>query len=205
MKLGTLKNVDLREAWKNEAYDFTPWVSENLELLGKTLGLDLELVETEKSVGGYSLDILARDMSTGEYVAIENQLEQTDHSHLGQLITYASGVGAKAAVWISAVVRDEHRQAMEWLNENTSSNLAFFAVQVELLQIDNSSPAPNFKIIASPNEWITDITVDREKTDKQKLYHEFFEDVLNRVKSSMPGLTNASKVGYDNWFNFKTG
>ncbi len=203
--LGTLKQVDLREAWKNEAYDFTPWVSENMDLLGKALGIDLELVATEKSVGGYSLDILAIDTSTGDYVAIENQLEQTDHSHLGQLITYASGVGATAAIWISANVRDEHRQAVEWLNESTNSNLAFFAVQVELLQIDNSAPAPNFKVIASPNDWTKNEISNVDKSDKQKLYHQFFTDVLNMVKAEMPGITNATKVGYDNWFNYKAG
>ena len=203
--MGTLKIIDAREAWKSEPGDFTPWLSENLDLLGKTLGVDLELICTERSVGGFSLDILARDTSTGHNVAIENQLEQTDHSHLGQLLTYASGIDAKIVIWISTFVRDEHRQAIEWLNENTPSDLAFFAVQIELLKIDNSLPAPNFKIIASPNEWIKNPGTSSNISEKQLLYHNFFTEMVAKIKVEFPGLTNASKVGYDNYFNFKTG
>ena len=109
--LGTIERVDIREIWPNEAADFTPWLAENLATLGKALGLDLEFQAQEAPVGGYSLDILARDVQSGRPVVIENQLGQTDHTHLGQLLTYAAGFDANVIVWIAKEFRDEHRQA----------------------------------------------------------------------------------------------
>ena len=204
-ELGTLQSLDPREVWKNEAADFTPWLSQNLDSLGKAIGVDMELISIEEGVGGFSLDIYARDPNTGHFVAIENQLEQTDHSHLGQLLTYASGVDAKIIIWVSTQVRDEHRKAIDWLNENTSEEIAFFAVQLELLRIGSSLPAPNFKVIASPNGWVKQRQSLNIASEKQKMYFNFFSDLLLRVKKEMPNLTNATKVGYDNWFNYKTG
>ena len=152
--LGKIEKIeDLRTIWKNEATDFTPWLSENLSLLNDALNMNLVLVETESAVGGYSLDILAEDQDSGDTVIIENQLEQTNHDHLGKLITYASGKKAKKIIWIVKNARDEHRAAIEWLNESTSDELQFFLLEIQLWSIDNSMAAPKFEIIEQPNNW----------------------------------------------------
>ena len=151
--LAKIERVDLREAWPNEARDFTPWLAENIDELGEALGIDLELQQTEASVGSYSLDVLATDLDEGRTVIIENQLEATNHAHLGQLLTYAAGHYASVIVWLTREFRDEHRRALDWLNERTRDDTQFFGVVVELLRIDQSRPAPQFKVVATPNEW----------------------------------------------------
>ena len=144
---------DLRATWPNEAQHFTPWLAENIAELGEALGMDLELQQTEASVGGYSLDILATDLNGSRPVIIENQLEITDHTHLGQLLTYASGFDAGVVVWVTREFRDEHRQALDWLNQRTGEDTQFFGVEVELWRIGDSPPAPHFKLAATPNGW----------------------------------------------------
>ena len=153
--LGKIKKVDLREVWKNEALDFTNWLAreENLSALGDEIGISIKLNQTEAPVGKFSVDILAEDENTGKKIVIENQLEQTDHNHLGKLITYTSGYDAKIAIWIVKDVRDEHRQAIDWLNEHTDDDANFFLIKMELWSIDNSLPAPKFQIISRPNNW----------------------------------------------------
>jgi hypothetical protein len=152
--LGKLIKVSLREAWKHEASDFTPWLAEpaNLEELARALGLS-ELVPagTEHQVGDFQLDILCSD---GEgKVVIENQLEQTDHDHLGKTLVYAAGVGARKVIWIAESFRPEHEAALRFLNENTVEDVAFFGVQVELWRIGESPLAAKFEIIVKPNDW----------------------------------------------------
>jgi hypothetical protein len=156
MTLGNLKKVDLREAWKNEANDFTEWLSEeeNLALLGDEISIDIKLLKTEAETGRYSVDILCEEENTGRKIIIENQLEITNHDHLGKVITYASGHEAEIAIWIVKDVRDEHKQAIDWLNEHTDEKINFFAIKMELWQINNSEYAPKFQIIAKPNEWV---------------------------------------------------
>lgn len=152
--LGNLRKISLRQAWKNEATDFTPWLAEqeNLNSLADTLGLgELELVQREYPIGDFSLDILCTD-DEGE-VIIENQLEKTDHTHLGQIITYASNVGAKKVIWIAQSFRREHVAALEFLNQNTTEDLNFFAVEIELWQIGDSPMAPSFNVVVKPNGW----------------------------------------------------
>jgi len=153
--LGKITKTDLRTAWKNEEYDFSAWLSEpeNLALLSEEIGIDIRLVKTEAEVGKFSLDILAEEEATGRKIIIENQLETTNHDHLGKIITYAAGYDADIIIWIFKEIREEHRQAIDWLNENTAEKIAFFAVKLELWQIDNSAPAPKFQVISSPNEW----------------------------------------------------
>ena len=154
-QLGRLESIPLREAWENEATQFTPWLAlpENIALLSEALGIELEITGQEQSVGAFSADILCKDTGTGETVLIENQLERTDHSHLGQIVTYAAGLDARTVVWISAKLREEHRAAIDWLNENTIESLQFFGVEVELWRIGQSPYAPKFNVVSKPNDW----------------------------------------------------
>lgn len=154
-KLGKLSKTDLREIWKNEEYDFSAWLAEegNLSLLSDELGISIKLIEKEAGVGKYSLDILAEEEGTGHKIVIENQLENTDHDHLGKIITYAAGHDAKIIIWIFKDIREEHRSAIDWLNDNTGDDILFFAVKLEVWKINDSEPAPKFQIICQPNEW----------------------------------------------------
>jgi len=153
-ELGQLQQINLREAWRNEASDFTPWLAreENLEQLADALGLsELELVQTEYPVGDFKLDILCSD-DEGEII-IENQLERTNHNHLGQIITYAAGIGAKKVIWVAESFRPEHVAALDFLNQHTTSELNFFAVEITLWRIANSPMAPSFRVVVKPNNW----------------------------------------------------
>ncbi|MDR0981670.1 MAG: DUF4268 domain-containing protein [Culturomica sp.] len=153
--LGKIEKVELREIWKHEAIDFTNWLAEsdNFKLLAEEIGLDMQVLKTEANVGGFSADILAEELNTGKKIIIENQLEETDHKHLGQIITYASGLEANYIIWIFKKMRDEHRKAIDWLNEITDEDLSIFAIQMELWKIGDSNPAPKFNVICSPNDW----------------------------------------------------
>jgi len=155
MQLSKIEKVELREIWKHEATDFTNWLAkkENLDLLSDEIGIDISLIQTEASVGKFNVDILAEEENTGKKIIIENQLETTDHDHLGKIITYASGYDAEIIIWIVKNVRDEHKQAIDWLNEHTDEKVNLFAIQMELWRIANSPCAPKFQIIAKPNDW----------------------------------------------------
>lgn len=153
--LGKLERVELRDVWQHEAQHFTPWLAQldNLAALSQELNLDLELVGQEVSVGPYAADIVCMDAMSGKHVLIENQLEKTDHSHLGQILTYAAGLEARTVVWVAARFTDEHRAAIDWLNEITHEEWQFFALEIELWRIGTSSPAPRFNVISRPNDW----------------------------------------------------
>jgi hypothetical protein len=176
--LGRFDKIRLREAWPSEDGHFTPWLArpENLKLLGEALGFgELQDQQTEVRVGDFRIDILAVD-GDGERVIIENQLEQTDHSHLGQLMTYLAGQQGKGSiVWIAQDFRPEHRAAIDWLNRNTVDDFAFFGVELELWRIDNSPPAPRFKIVAQPNQWTNSLreatpeTADPELAERHRI------------------------------------
>jgi hypothetical protein len=140
------------EGWSHEAHDFTPWLAEHLDLLGEQVGLALRLREREFPVGRYSLDLLLED-GQGRTVIVENQFGQTDHDHLGKLLTYCAGAEADVVIWISETLTEEHVGALEWLNENTVAGVGFFGVELELLKIDGSRPAPHFRVAVQPNEW----------------------------------------------------
>ena len=158
--LGTMKKVtDLRSVWAHEEYDFSKWLSEdeNLSLLGTAVGIDIVLEELESSVGGFSVDLYASEEGTDRKIIIENQLEDTNHDHLGKIITYASGKDASVIIWIVKRARDEHRQAIEWLNQHTDEQIGFFLVEIELWQIDDSAYAPMFKVVERPNSWAKEI------------------------------------------------
>jgi len=159
MALGKLEQVDIRDVWQNEATDFTPWLAmpENLEALSETLGMDLETISMEQFVGPYRADILCKDGFSQDFVLIENQLEKTDHKHLGQILTYAAGLNAKSIIWIASKFTDEHRAAMDWLNEATEEDFSFFGLELELWKIGNSEHAPKFNIVSRPNTWTKNI------------------------------------------------
>lgn len=152
--LGKLERIPLRKAWAHEAGEFTPWLAQaaNLELLAKSLGLtELELVGIEHPVGDFKVDILCTD--DGGKVIIENQLEKTNHTHLGQILTYAAGVGATKVIWLAESFRTEHVAALEFLNQHTTDELDFFAAEIELWRIGESPMAPSFNVVVKPNDW----------------------------------------------------
>ncbi len=187
MKLSKINKVNLREVWKHEAKDFTNWLAkpENLEILSQEVGIDIKLIQTEASVGKFSVDILAEIEESKRKVIIENQLEDTNHDHLGKIITYASGYDAKIIIWIVKDVRDEHQKAIEWLNEHTDEDISFFLIKIELWQIEGSSPAPKFEIIVSPNEWakaIKSISSNGEKTGTRLQQLEFWNKFKQYVR-----------------------
>lgn len=155
VKLGSIERVPVREVWPHEALDFTKWLAQegNLTQLGDACSIDLELVDTESPVGSFSVDIFAKEAGSDRRVIIENQLEETNHDHLGKIITYAAGKGADVVIWVVARARDEHRKAIEWLNDHTDDECSFFLVEIEVWRIGDSPMAPRFNVVESPNEW----------------------------------------------------
>ena len=201
---------DLRATWPNEAQHFTPWLAENLAELGEALSMELELQQIEAPVGGYNLDILAADLGSRRPVIIENQLETTDHGHLGQLLTYAVGFDAEAVVWVTREFREEHRQALDWLNQRTGDDTQFFGVTVELWRIGDSLPAPHFNVVATPNGWRKEAvrrTNNGETPDvseRSERYRSFFQALIDTLREKHK-FTNARKGQPQNWYSFSTG
>jgi hypothetical protein len=194
--IGRLERVDLRKVWISESASFTPWLArpENLALLGETLGLSsIELVQTEHPVDVYSCDIVAKVVHTGDLIVIENQLERSDHSHLGQILTYTAGVEASAVVWVAQKFTDGHRAALEWLNRKTTDDLAVFAVEIEAWRIGESIPAPKFNIIVRPNQWARALTSSaRSSSDPETNavlteYWRAYEDIARSLKAPYRG------------------
>lgn len=168
--LGTLEEVkDLREVWLHEAHDFTPWLAKNIGVLGETVGIDISIEETESSVGDFNVDIFASDADTGRKIIIENQLEDTDHNHLGKLITYASGKEADLVIWVVKRARSEHRAAVEWLNNHTDEGVGFFLCEIKVYKIGNSESAPKFEIIEQPNDWIKEMKQPSSQIERRVL------------------------------------
>lgn len=160
IELGQLEQVDLRAVWESEPYSFTPWLAQqsNLDRLAEVLELpELDLVQIEKSVSEFSVDIVAKMRDTGDIVAIENQLELSDHTHLGQSLTYAAGTGAKAVIWVCKRFKEGHLAALEWLNRVTDDEIGFFGVEIEAWKIGNSLPAPKFNVVVRPNVWARNV------------------------------------------------
>lgn len=209
MELGKLKEVSLRKVWNHEQYDFSAWLAQeaNIKELGDVLGLSLINIETEKFVGSYRCDILCKDEFTDKIVLIENQLEPTDHDHLGKIITYSSGLDASVIVWIVGSARDEHASAIEWLNKHTDENISFFLIEIHAYQIGDSAPAPLFKIIEQPNDFVKStksLTKDPElnKTLSKRLeFWTLFNDVLDERQKPF----NKRKPTTDHYYSVAVG
>lgn len=148
-----LADSPLRDAWQDEARDFTPWLFDNMDYLSEALGLELEATDSEVAVDNFSADIIATDARTGDRILIENQLEGSDHRHLGQILTYLAGIDAKCVIWIAREFQEAHRSAIRWLNDNTPEHFAFFAVRVRVVRIGDSPFAPVFEVVEKPNSW----------------------------------------------------
>ena len=209
MKFGKLEEVDIRKVWPHEQYDFSKWLAteENIKELGDALNLSLTDVETEKFVGNYRCDILCKDEITGKMVLIENQLEPTNHDHLGKIITYASGLDAAVVVWIVSSARDEHASAIEWLNKHTDDEISFFLMEVHAYKIGDSDPAPQFKIIEQPNDFVKIVKAVSKNTDlneSQKNRLEFWTQ-FNEVVDSKGKPFNKRKATTDHWYNVAIG
>ena len=207
-KFSKLKRVPLREHFPHEATDFTPWLAENIDMLSDALDLDLDLevIATEYPVGNLSLDLRAKDHNSSKTVIIENQLGKADHSHLGQLLAYAAGLDAKIIIWIADEFRDEYRQVLEWLNEQTPTEIGFFAVIVELLQIEGLEDSPvalEFKPVIAPNQWIKSVKTTGE-TEKQRRYRNFFKKLIDELREDHK-FTNAKAAQRDTWYPFSSG
>lgn len=207
MKIGKMTEVNLRDLWKHEATDFTQWLAEpeNIETLGKEIGLTLTEMQTEYSVGRFSCDIICKDELTRKTVIIENQLESTDHNHLGKILTYASGLNASFIIWIVKDALPEHASAIEWLNNHTDENVSFFLIEIKAWKIGDSDPAPQFTIIEQPNDFSKNIkkTTEGEMTDAKKGCLEFWDN-FNKVMKQRKEF-NVRKAGTDHWYEFTIG
>ena len=210
--LGKLSPVELREYWEKEDEEFTPWLAKkkNLNLLGEAIEMNLEPVGTEHSVGNFKVDILAKatDFDEDHFVVIENQLEKTNHKHLGQLLTYASGISAKAVVWVAKEINDEHRKALDWLNENSSGDVSFFGLEMELWQIGDSPPAPKFNVVSKPNDRSRFLRQQAnhsdELTETKILQEEFWTAFVEYMKSNKTSLS-LRKPGPQHWYTIGVG
>jgi len=210
--LGRLERVDVRDAWPGEASHFTPWLAqpENVTLLGEAIGIELEVESQETNVGPYRADILCRDTVNGHYVLVENQLERTDHNHLGQLLSYAAGLQAVSIVWVASHFTDEHRAALDWLNDKTQAGFDFFGLEIELWRIGASQMAPKFNVVSQPNDWSKSVKEQAiaaqsgQFTETQQRHLEFWTQFRKYLEDSgSPVMTN--RPSKDHWTNVSVG
>lgn len=213
MDLGRLIRVDLRDVWTSESADFTPWLArpDNLAVLADTLGMELELEAQEKSVGPFRADLLCKDIATDTWVLVENQLERTDHSHLGQLLTYASGLQAVSIVWISARFTEEHRSTLDWLNKITDESFRFFGLEVELWRIGGSPAAPKFNIVSKPNDWSRQVRQaaraidDADISDTKRTQVAYWEGLHRALLAAAGPVSGNRKAQPQSWMNYSIG
>jgi len=208
--LGRLEKVELREFFKDEARDFTPWLAEenNLELLGDTLGIDIELEDTEVRIGKFSADIVGLDRSSNRTIIIENQLEKTNHDHLGKIITYGGGKDAGIVIWICKKIQQEHRKGLDYLNDISTEDYSFFGIEMELWKIGESEPAPKFNIVVSPNEWSKSVksstSSTRTLTDTKILQKEFWTELKDYFNENNTFLSLRTPRP-QHWYNISIG
>ena len=209
VSIGKLKEIDVRKLWLHEQYDFSSWLAKesNIEYLNDILGLTLTDINKEVFVGPYRCDIVAKDETTNDVIIIENQLESTNHDHLGKIITYAAGLDAKYIVWIVKEAKEEHRAAIEWLNNNSSKNINFFLVEIHAYQIGDSEPAPKFEVIEKPNDFVKknkSNTRDGELNKSQSERLAFWEQ-FNQVLIERGRPFNVRKATTDHWYDVAIG
>lgn len=208
-KIGKLQEVNVRDLWKHEQYDFSKWLSEpeNISYLNDILQLSLVDVMNEVEVGSYRCDMMARDETSDTKVIIENQLEASDHDHLGKIITYASGLDANVIVWIVKQAKEEHRSAIEWLNNNTQSGINFFLIELHAYKIGDSDPAPKFEVVEQPNDFIKSLKTmggDNEKNKSQAERLKFWT-MFNEEVTSAGKPFNTRKATTNHWYNVAIG
>lgn len=203
--IGRIVRVSLREVWAHEAHELTPWLLANADLLADTLGIDLELTANEHAVGAFSLDLIGKDLTNDCVLIVENQLTPSDHDHLGKLITYAAGTDAKTVVWLAPSLRDEHRQALELLNDLAADQVRFFAVELSAVRIGDSPVAPMLEVRVEPSDWHARLSTYArgvsEATGKPALYREFWGKLLDRLRTEHPDWSNARVPPSTNWIS----
>lgn len=209
VKIGKLTEVDVRDLWKHEQYDFSNWLAkeENIKLLDDEIGLTLMDINKEVYIGSYRCDLVAKDETTGQIVIIENQLEATNHDHLGKIITYAAGLDAKTIIWIVKEAREEHKAAIEWLNNNSSEEIGFFLIELHAYKINDSLPAPMFKVIEKPNNFTKTSKQnysDKELNRSQNERLMFWED-FNTVIVAKGKPFSVRKPTTDHWYDVAIG
>lgn len=208
-QLGKLEKVDLRKVWEHEARDFSDWLvkDENLALLADELGIEIEAIGTEESSGRFRVDILAKETNSGDYIIIENQLEPTNHDHLGKVITYAAGYDAKYIIWIVKDVLDEHQKAIEWLNEHLDDSISCFLVKIEVWQIGDSKPAPRFEVVSLKNNWAATLkrSVNSDELSPNKLRQQEFWGALRENFRSRDVNMRVQSPRPQHWLNFSLG
>ncbi|NML62788.1 DUF4268 domain-containing protein [Massilia sp. RP-1-19] len=204
MEFGKIQLVALREIWTGEATHFTPWLAQNLSVISEKLGMDLDLETVEGNAGDFSADIVARDLSTGRLVVIENQFGKTDHKHLGQIITYSSVLGAGVVVWIAEAIRAEHKSAIDFLNQNLKAGLQLFAIEVSVIRIDDSKPAYVFNTICAPSEAQVSVTDGvKGDSDTGQKYRTYFQGLIDELRT-VHKFTNAKAGQPQNWYDFSS-
>jgi hypothetical protein len=211
--LGRLERVELRDIWTSEATEFTPWLAlpDNLAVLGEALGIELELEAQERAVGPFRADILCKEIGTGRWVLVENQLERTDHCHLGQLLTYAAGLDAVTIVWIAARFTEEHRAALDWLNRITDEGFRFFGLEVELWRIAGSPPAPKFNMISKPNDWSQSVAhaaraIDDSDLSETQVLQRAYWAAMNPALAAQAGPVSGNrKPQPQSWMSYSIG
>lgn len=210
VNLSKLEEIkDLRTVWPHEALDFTPWLSQddNITLLADSIGIDITVDETESSVGDFNVDIFASETGTDRKIIIENQLEDTNHDHLGKLITYASGKSADIVIWVVKHAREEHKAAIEWLNNHTDDSVGFFLCEIKLYRIGNSEPAVKFEVIEKPNDWTKEIKKSESINETQQLRYDYwvaFEDYAFKNPIFAKNFKKR-KPSKNHWLNFSIG
>jgi len=208
--LATLESVPLKDTWKNEARDFTPWLADNIRILFEEIGISGENVETEHYTGRFYVDITAKEIDTGKRIIIENQLNRTDHDHLGKLLTYASSFDASIIIWIVSETTEEHQRAIEWFNDHMDNEIAFFLIKMEVYRIGESKPAPKFNVIVEPNFWSKIIkkgtTTSNVITDTQLKYLDFWNGLKDYASlSDTISLSLSHKSKPQSWFDISIG
>jgi len=209
MKIGNLKKINVRELWNGEATDFTPWLAkdENIKQLGDIAQIELEVIEQEKNVRPFKADILCKNTIDDHYVLIENQLEKTDHTHLGQILTYAAGLDAVTVIWIAKQFTEEHRATIDWLNRITDEQFNFFGIEIEAYKIGDSLPAPLFQIVSKPNEWsrtVKSAASTQNLTGAKTLNLEYWTAMKNFFEEKGTFLRH-QKPQPQHWTNFALG